>query len=347
MMQVGRQLENRGWDAVYEFPPADPPWPGLVDRQLTYGRVIRAALRSRPAAAIVSSGDGVLLSLARPALPLIAHSQGLEHLRRQVCAGAEPDFHYGVGYRWIREPAVAMAARRAAALVVQNAEELRFAVDHLGVAEGRARLIPNGVEDAFFDVEHDGGGPPTVLWIGSWIDRKGRADLPGILASLVTSAPSAVLHLLGTGVPASEVTSWFPGALRPQVKVTVRTDREGVRRACGEAMAGLSTSRFEGFALSVVEMMASGLPVVATPAGGVRALVTNDVNGMKTAFGDVAGAGRALAEVLTAPERRYRMADAARRSARQFRWEVLGASWSSLLDEVVDAGPRPTGRSRR
>jgi glycosyltransferase involved in cell wall biosynthesis len=259
----------------------------------------------------------------------------------------ERDFHYGVGYRWIREPAVAMAARRSATLVVQNAEELRFAVEGLGVAEDRVRLIPNGVEDAFFDVEPAGAGPPTVLWIGSWIDRKGRADLPGILASLLATVPSAVLHLLGTGVPAPEVTSWFPVALRPQVQVTVRTDREGVRRACAEALVGLSTSRFEGFALSVVEMMASGLPVVATPAGGVGALVTDDVNGRKTDFGDVAGAAQALAGVLTAPERRNRMADAARRSARQFRWEALGASWSSLLDEVVDAVPEPAGRGRR
>lgn len=339
LLQIGRQLETRGWDATYAFPPSSPPWPRRVDRQLTYTRVVGAARRARPAAAIVSSGDGALLSLVRPGLPLISHSHGLEQLRRRACAGAERDFRYGVGHRWIREPVVAIAARRAAALVVQNAEELAFAVDHLGVDSGRARLIPNGVEDAFFDVEPGGGASPTVLWIGSWIDRKGRAALPGILEELVAAVPSAVFHLLGTGVPAPGVKSWFPVALRPHVRVTARTDRPGVRQACAEAWAGLSTSWFEGFALSVVEMMASGLAVVATPAGGVGALVDDGVNGVRVGFGDVSGTAQALVSLLRAPERRDRLGVAARRSAEQFRWDVLGGWWSSLLDEVVDSAP--------
>lgn len=336
LLQIGRQLENRGWATTYAFPPARPAWPTRIDRQLNYFRVLRAALRSHPDVAVVSSGDGALLSMLRPGLALISHSQGLEHLRRQACEGMESDFHYGVGYRRIREPAVAFAARRAAALVVQNAEERSFAIEHLGVEPGRARLIPNGVEDAFFDVQSGGDARPTVLWIGSWIDRKGRGDLPGILEELVAVVPSAVLHLLGTGAPGSEVESWFPAALRPHLQVTTRTDRAGVRQACAQAWAGLSTSRFEGFALSVVEMMASGLAVVATPAGGVRAVVEDDVNGMRVDFGDVAGTARALAALLVAPERRHGLGVAARRTVEQFRWDVLGTSWSSLLDEVVE-----------
>jgi glycosyltransferase involved in cell wall biosynthesis len=346
VLAIGRQLQQRGWDAVYAFAPANPAWPRRVDRQLTYGRVVGAAMRAKPAVAIVSSGDGVLLSLVRLRLPLISHSHGLEQLRRRACAGVERDFRYGVGHRWIREPAVGLAARRSAALVVQNAEERDFAVDDLGVSAERLRLIPNGVEDAFLDVEPGAADRPTVLWIGSWIDRKGRADLPGILDELVTRVPSAVLHLLGTGAPASSVESWFPAALRPHVRVTPRTDRAGVRLACTEAWAGLSTSRFEGFALSVVEMMASRLPVVATPAGGVRALVEDGVNGVRVGFGDASGMARALAAVLVAPERRECLGDAARRSAKQFRWDVLGGSWSSLLEEVLDGAPG-SGRAGR
>lgn len=335
MLQVGGQLEGRGWATTYAFPPARPAWPRRVDRQLNYLRVVGATLGARPDVAVVSSGDGVLLSMLRPALPLVSHSQGLEHLRRQACEGVETDFHYGFGYRWIREPAVAVAARRAAALVVQNAEERSFAVDHLGVEPSRARLIPNGVEEAFFDVEPGGGALPTVLWIGSWIDRKGRRDLPGILEELVAGVPSAVLHLLGTGASRSEVESWFPTALHPHLQVTSRTDRAGVRQACAGAWAGLSTSRFEGFALSVVEMMASGLAVVATPAGGVGAVVEDGVNGMRVDFGDVTATARDLAALLVAPDRRHGLGDAARRTAMQFRWEVLGAAWSSLLEELV------------
>lgn len=348
LLQIDRQLRDRGWEVVRYCAPAAPPWPRRVDRQLTYVRVPAAALRVRPIAAVVSSGDGALLSLARPRLPLISHSQGLEHLRRRACAGLERDFRYGVGHRWVREPAVAFTARRASALVVQNPEERDFAVQELGVDPRRARLIPNGVDSAFFELVPGAAERPTVLWIGSWIDRKGRGDLPGILAGLVDEAPTAVLHLLGTGVDPAEVVAWFPPELRSRVRVTARTDRAGVRRACTEAWVGLTTSRFEGFALSVVEMMAAGLPVVATPAGGVPALVDDWENGVRVGVGDRMGTAAGVARLLTSAELRRRLGEAARRTVAPYRWERIGEQWSSLLEEVTaPEGPvlRP-GRRR-
>ena len=41
----------------------------------------------------------------------------------------------------------------------------------------------------------------------------------------------------------------------------------------------LTTSRFEGYPYSVVEGLASGLPVVTTPGGEPNGLVVNGVNG--------------------------------------------------------------------
>lgn len=338
MLAIGRQLCDRGWDVSYLFAPPRHGWRGRVDRQLTYFRVLNASLRARPNVSIVSSGDGVLLGLLTPRWPLIVQSHGLEHMCREVCAEVGVrDLRFGVGHRWIREPAVAVAARRADAFVAKTAEEANYAVEQLGVPSIRVHCIPNGVEDEFLTMVRRPSPRPTVIWIGTWIDRKGRSYLPDILSGLLALVPEAILHLVGTRASDAEVRSSFPRDVWSNLEVTAFTDRAGVQAACAHAVAGLFTSYYEGFGKAVVEMMAVGLPLVSTPAGVARTLVKDGQTGFRFSPGDASGAARALARILLDPTLADQLGTAARRTASAYRWEFVGDAWVSLLDEVLAA----------
>jgi glycosyltransferase involved in cell wall biosynthesis len=58
----------------------------------------------------------------------------------------------------------------------------------------------------------------------------------------------------------------------------------------------------EPFGQVVVEGMAEGLPVVASDGGGVREIIRNEVDGLRTPMGDAAALADALARLIACPE---------------------------------------------
>jgi sugar transferase (PEP-CTERM/EpsH1 system associated) len=71
----------------------------------------------------------------------------------------------------------------------------------------------------------------------------------------------------------------------------------------------------EGISNTVLEAMATGLPVIASATGGNLELIENDVTGMLTPPGDTAGLADALSSYVKDPARRAAHGAAARRRA--------------------------------
>lgn len=76
-------------------------------------------------------------------------------------------------------------------------------------------------------------------------------------------------------------------------------------------------SRHEGMPMSLLEMMAYGLPCVMTPVGGIPQVVCDGENGYMSPVGDVEALVERLAELLASPELRGRIGSAARRTIEQ------------------------------
>ncbi|MDZ4672852.1 MAG: glycosyltransferase family 1 protein [Gemmatimonadota bacterium] len=98
-------------------------------------------------------------------------------------------------------------------------------------------------------------------------------------------------------------------------------------RLYASADAFLFASETETLGLVVLEAMASGLPLVATPAGGVADHLRDDQNGLAFPPGDVTAMATALVRLAESPLLRQRLALGARKTA-----EAL--SWSAELDRL-------------
>src|SRR5204863_5373655 len=76
-------------------------------------------------------------------------------------------------------------------------------------------------------------------------------------------------------------------------------------------------SRFEGLCLAVIEAQAAGVPVVATPVGGIRDTVVEGETGLLVPVGDPAGLAAAVCRLLDDAELAARVAAEARSRVRE------------------------------
>lgn len=132
------------------------------------------------------------------------------------------------------------------------------------------------------------------------------------------------------------------GALREQAKMLGLQDkarflgfRDDLPALLQEADVFLSTSRWEGFGLSVLEAMASGLAVVVSDVPGVTEVVGRHSNGGFFVHpDDASGFARELDALLSDPALRQAMGANARRRAAHFDLGRMVEDYLRLYGEV-------------
>lgn len=92
----------------------------------------------------------------------------------------------------------------------------------------------------------------------------------------------------------------------------------------------------EGISNTILEAMATSLPVLATRVGGTPELVTEGENGRLWMPGDVEGLADLLALYAADPARRQREGAAARRRVEEaFSWSRAAAAYQSVYESVL------------
>ncbi|MCZ7651578.1 MAG: glycosyltransferase [Thermoanaerobaculia bacterium] len=105
------------------------------------------------------------------------------------------------------------------------------------------------------------------LWLGRWAAHKGVGALKELIGRRLAVTDDR-FTIAGCGeVPVRELDPEWTGSGR--VRVVPSFDRSELTRLLADHDAGLFTSGVEGWGLSVQEMLESGLPVYASPAGCV------------------------------------------------------------------------------
>jgi D-inositol-3-phosphate glycosyltransferase len=256
------------------------------------------------------------------------------------------------------EPAERLAAElRIAAsadrIVASNLVERAGLVWHVQADPSRVAVIPCGVDVELFrprpaapartrlgvDADH------VILFVGRLTPIKGLETLLRALAVLRSDGlASAQLRLLVVGGTKGEpgdsahlrqlaqdlgVASWvdFRGP-QPQDALP---DYYAAADLC------LMPSRYESFGMVALEAMASGVPVIASRAGGLTVTVQDGVTGRLVPEGDVAALARAVKGLLADDAGRRALGARAVGWARRFTWPAVGRSVADLYAELLPA----------
>ncbi len=177
----------------------------------------------------------------------------------------------------------------------------------------------------------------TFLYVGRLAAEK-RVDLV-VEAFRQASAlvPHGVIHLIIAGTGPLEPA--LKKAAPPDVTFLGFLDRRTLLPdVYANSDAFVFSSVTETLGLVVLEAMASGLPIVAAPEGGVRDHLRDGVNGLTYPAGDAAAMARAMVRLVADWELAQRLAGNARQTAEGLSWERELDRLDASYREVCDAG---------
>ena len=119
------------------------------------------------------------------------------------------------------------------------------------------------------------------------------------------------------------------------VTFTGRVAPAAMARHYADADVYVQTPAVDNMPLSVLEAFASGLPVVSTDVGGVRAMLTDDVHGLLAPPDDDAAIADRICRLLEEPGLGARLADAACRETDAYVWDAVRDRWAAAYARLV------------
>lgn len=129
--------------------------------------------------------------------------------------------------------------------------------------------------------------------------------------SILEAVPSARFVLIGEGVCRDELMAQAE-RLGVGERVHFVGHRSDVPRLLPALDVGVSCSLVETHGISIIEMMAAGVAVVANGVGGIPEIVEQEKTGLLVKSGDVEALAEAVIRVLKKPELRMQMCARAR-----------------------------------
>ena len=143
---------------------------------------------------------------------------------------------------------------------------------------------------------------PLLVAIGKLTPQKGFEDLLDAFALVCRDYPEAYLVIAGSGELMPELASQIQ-ALNLERNARLLGQRQDVEKLLAAADLYVSSSRWEGLSVAMLEAMAAGVAVVATAVGETPEILTEEM-GVPVPPEDPEKLAEALAKLLSDPNRR-------------------------------------------
>ena len=239
----------------------------------------------------------------------------------------------GLGRRWMNRWTVPLATH----VVAVSEGVAAYARREFRVPADRVTTIPNGVDLVHFHPRRS-PIPPGGFVIGctARLHRKNNhATLLQAFAQIASQWPHAQLLLVGRG-PEEERLRMLAERLGLSTRVRFAGEQADVAPFLREMDLYVQSSIAEGMPNSVLEAMATALPVVATAVGGTLEVVAVGETGFLVPVGDAAALAAALVRFLANPAMATAFGRAGRaRVEAHFSEATMLQRVEALLDRLV------------
>ncbi len=290
----------------------------------------------------------------QPNPPYVMTIQGVEEryghaMRREAKKGRA--WHFAARNRlWWRAYHLARyrwSIRTADAAICANREAWSYLQARYNLDSERVWWVPNGVEDRFFvSRQYSTPASPRLLYVGSWLDRKGIYYLRDAMTALADKSPGLKLTVAGCFADSATVKSFFAPPARPQVDVIPFVPSEELPGLYLQHDIFVFPSLMEGMPLALLEAMATGMPVVTTETCGMVDVVEHEVNGLLVPPANAEALIEAILRLSESAELRKRLGQAAQETMRRYTWDQIARKVERVFELAVQDGNRRGDKSR-
>lgn len=232
--------------------------------------------------------------------------------------------------------------RRSAAIIAVSEFVRDFLIEAIGIEKSRIFVVHHGVDATFRRLPPPDGKaatnpPPYILTVGNIFPVKNFIMAVHVLAALVRDFPQLRLKMAGsTAHP-------YCDKLRDAARSSEVLDRidflgftppDRLVPLMNNAQLLLMPSLTEGFALTVLEAMACGTPVVASARGAIPEVGADAVSLIEDPS-DVNTWARVTADLLRDDSKRQQLADRALRRAARFDWATAVNQTRGVYDSLT------------
>jgi glycosyltransferase involved in cell wall biosynthesis len=151
--------------------------------------------------------------------------------------------------------------------------------------------------------------------------------------------PAAVLDVAGSG-PERERLERLSSelGLDRSVRFLGEVENERMPALYRSASIALNPSLVDNMPISILEALASGVPVVSTNAGGIPAMVKAEEEAVLVSPKDPEAMAQAVEALWESPERRASLREAGLRKAGAYSWPVVREEWRGVYERAESAG---------
>ena len=236
--------------------------------------------------------------------------------------------------RWLTD----FVRRRVRRMIFPSQGALESMSQYLGKHDDSWKVIenflPSSTQSSSAPPHPDWFSKPVLLGIGRLAEQKAFDRLVRIHAGMRASGISQHLVILGDG-PDRLALEQEIARLGVSDTVFLPGHVNNVADWLAHATVFALCSRYEGFALVLLEALAAGVPTVAMDCpAGPREILRDGEAGVLVPEGDEIAMQAAIAELLAEPALRGRYAQAGLTRARDFTPEYIVPKWEALLQDV-------------
>ncbi|GAB4201184.1 MAG: hypothetical protein Fur006_53370 [Coleofasciculaceae cyanobacterium] len=219
--------------------------------------------------------------------------------------------------------------RKAALVLLCNQQDAEFAEQYYRQGRERYFVFKNGVNPFTIDETVQPKETCTVLFLGSWIKRKGIQTLVEAAHLLYQSGVSIKWLLVGTCVERDKLIEDWPKELWSSVEVVPFYPPETEENFFARSNIFILPSFFEGQSLALLQAMEAGRCCITTNCCGQVDLIQHGQNGLLHEPGNAQQLASLIEDCTKNEELRLRL-------GRNVKASVQDRSWENVSAEIVD-----------
>lgn len=226
--------------------------------------------------------------------------------------------------------------RNSSQVICLNTEDLKHLIGS-GVSETHITQLQNGIErDLIAAGEPSDLKRSGLLFIGSWLVRKGILDLVPAITEVLRRHPEMHLTIAGSGTDVETVKADFGLEIRKQITVIPKfAGNEALTDLYRRHSVFVLPSYFEGQPLVMIEAAAFGMAIVTTGICGMADFIHDGQNGLLVKVGDPKDLECKLESVVTDQCLARRLGDAARLTAQMHTWESSARTTLMAYEKAI------------